>query len=65
MNSGVFIGDVEQYAVFDANISYRLPDFEGATFGLTATNIFNNVRREFVGAPEIGRLLMAQLSFEF
>jgi iron complex outermembrane receptor protein len=65
MNSGVYIGDVEQYTVFDANLAYQFPGLRGATVSVTGTNLFNNVRREFVGAPEIGRLIMAQLSFDF
>lgn len=65
MNSGVFIGDVESYTVFDANLAYQLPGMTGTTFSVTGSNLFNNVRREFVGAPEIGRLIMAQLSFDF
>jgi outer membrane receptor protein involved in Fe transport len=56
---------VEQYTVFDANLAYQFPGLRGATVSVTGTNLFNNVRREFVGAPEIGRLIMAQLSFDF
>jgi len=65
MNSGVFIGTVEEYTVFDANIGYQLPFAPEATVTLTATNLFDNQRREFVGAPEIGRLLLARLTYEF
>lgn len=65
MNSGVYIGDIEGYAVFDANVSYQLPWAPGATVTLTGTNLFDNVHRESVGAPEIGRLLMLRLAYEF
>jgi len=65
MNSGVYIGTVESYGVFDANIGYQLPFAPQATVTLTATNLFDNMRREFVGSPEIGRLIMARLSYEF
>jgi len=65
MNSGVYIGTVESYAVFDANIGYQLPFAPSATVTLTATNVFDNMHQEFVGSPEIGRLLLARLTYEF
>ncbi|HSG50135.1 MAG TPA: TonB-dependent receptor [Longimicrobiales bacterium] len=65
MNSGVYIGEVDSYTAVDANIAYRLPWAPGATVGLTATNIFDDVHREFVGAPMVGRMLLARLQYEF
>lgn len=65
MNSGVFIGDVDGYTVVDANLSYRLPFAPGASVGLTATNLFDNVHQEFVGAPFLGRMIMARMQYEF
>ncbi len=65
MNSGVYIGDVDSYTVFDANLAYRVPALAGATLSLTANNVFNNLHREFIGAPELGRLLMLRLQYGF
>ena len=65
MNSGVYIGTVDQYTVFDANIGYRLPLARPATLTLTATNLFDNLHQEFIGAPHLGRLLMLRLQYEF
>jgi iron complex outermembrane receptor protein len=65
MNSGVFIGDVPEYTVFDANLAYQLPWATGATVSVTGTNIFDNMRREFVGAPEIGRMVIVRLQYAF
>lgn len=65
MNSGVYIGLVDQYTVLDANIGYRLPMAPQATLTLTASNIFDNLHQEFIGAPELGRLLMLRLQYEF
>lgn len=65
MNSGVYIGDIDAYTSFDANVSYQLPWATGATVTVTGTNIFDNVHRESIGAPEIGRLLMVRLAYEF
>ena len=64
MNSGVFFGEIEGYAVFDANVSYQLPFYPGATAGLTVSNLFNNEHQEFIGAPELGRLLLFRLQID-
>ncbi len=65
MNSGVYVGDVQGYGVLDANVGYRLPFQPEARVSLTATNVLNNMHREFVGAPEIGRLLLLRLQYDF
>jgi len=65
MNSGVYVGDVEEYSVVDANIDYRLPWMAGASVSLTAYNLFDDEHQEFVGAPALGRLFMTRLTFTF
>lgn len=65
MNSGVYQGDVEAYQVVDASIGYRLPFQPGTHVSLTANNILNNLHREFVGAPEIGRMLLLRVRYDF
>ncbi len=65
MNSGVFVGDVESYTVFDANLSYKIPRISGATLSVTGNNLFDDLHREFIGAPQIGRLLMMRLQYDF
>lgn len=65
MNSGVYVGEVDAYTVVDANVSYQLPWLPDATVGVTATNLFDNMHREFVGAPEIGRLILTRLQVAF
>jgi iron complex outermembrane receptor protein len=65
MNSGVFVGTVDGYTVVDATLNYKLPWVPGASVGITATNLLDNVHQEFVGAPFLGRLVMAQMTYEF
>ena len=65
MNSGVYIDEVEAYQVIDASLGYRLPFQPGAHVSLTANNILDNMHREFVGAPEIGRMLLLRLRYDF
>jgi hypothetical protein len=35
------------------------------TITLTGTNIFDSLHQEFIGAPELGRLLMLRLQYQF
>ena len=65
MNSGVFVGDVEGYRVFDANVQLQIPGMTGAAVGLAATNLLDDKHQEFVGAPEIGRLILARVMYSF
>jgi outer membrane receptor for ferrienterochelin and colicins len=65
MNSGVYIGTVKSYTVFDANAAYEIPQFEGATLALTVNNIFDKKHQEFIGAPEMGMLALLQLTYVF
>ena len=65
MNSGVYIGVVDGYSVLDATIGYRLPFQPSTQVSLTANNVLNNMHREFVGAPEVGRLMLMRVSYDF
>ena len=64
-NSGAFVGDVPAYTVVDANVQYNIRTVPGATVTLSAYNLFDNEHREFIGAPEIGRLLLLRLGYTF
>ncbi len=65
MNSGVYQGTVDEYQVVDASVGYRLPFQPGTRLSLTANNVLGNMHREFVGAPEVGRLLLLRVHHEF
>lgn len=65
MNSGVFVGRVEGHTVFDANVNYRIAPLPGAAVSLAATNLFGTKHRQFIGAPELGRLLLLRLTYDF
>lgn len=58
-NSGV-----EDYFLLDATIGYDLENYaKGVRFDITAQNLLDNTHREFIGAPQVGRLVLARLSF--
>jgi outer membrane receptor for ferrienterochelin and colicins len=63
MNSGVYVGDVSAYTLVDAGGAYRLPRRPDMLLTLSVLNLLNDVHREFVGAPAIGRLAMLQLDY--
>lgn len=65
MNSGVYIGDVDGYGVVDLGVGWRLPFQPNARLSLSASNVLNNKHREFIGAPELGRLLLARVRYDF
>ncbi|MGI9078480.1 MAG: TonB-dependent receptor domain-containing protein [Gemmatimonadaceae bacterium] len=65
MNSGVFIGQIESYSLVDAGASYRLPFTPGLRVSLNVQNIFDDKHREFIGAPELGRLAIVQAQYAF
>ncbi len=65
MNSGTYIGTVGAYQVVDASLSYDLPFQPGTRLTLTANNIGNYEHQEFVGAPQVGRLLIMRVRHEF
>lgn len=58
--SGELIGRVDDYTVFDFNIEGHLS--EQTRLALTISNLTNNIHRELVGAPEIGRLAILRLT---
>ena len=65
VNSGVYIGEVDSYAVLDLNVGYSLPFSHNTRWSLTMQNLLNKKHQEFVGAPEIGRLAMVRLTQSF
>lgn len=65
VNSGVFVGEIDDYRVVDLNVAYRLRTLEGVTFQLDVSNLLDSGHRTFVGVPELGRFAMARLQYAF
>jgi outer membrane receptor for ferrienterochelin and colicins len=65
MNSGVYTGAVDGYKLLDVNAAYRLRAIPGATVSLTASNLFDKRHQQFIGSPELGRLLLLRMLYEF
>jgi iron complex outermembrane receptor protein len=62
MADGVYVGDVESHTVVDVSASY---DYSKVTFSVEASNLLDKQYQAFVGAPMIGRLVMAGLAVRF
>lgn len=65
VRSGEFNGRVDDYAVVDVSVGYQPPWLDGVTLTITASNLLDDRHREFVGAPELGRLVLARLRAQF
>lgn len=65
VKSGVFQGTIPGYAVLNLGATMQLPMHRDISLSITATNLFDNVHQEYVGAPAIGRLIVARVQAEF
>ena len=61
---GPYIGRVDAYTRLDLRAGYRVPAVPGLRLDLSAKNVLGTEHREFVGAPEIGRMVIARLTYE-
>ncbi|MYC98568.1 MAG: hypothetical protein F4X13_04790 [Gammaproteobacteria bacterium] len=64
-NAGVYAGEVEGYTVLDAQVRFPVPGLPRASATLTGANLLDDRHQEFIGAPEIGRLVVANLTYAF
>ena len=62
--SGVYSGRVNSYALVDCGVAYRIRRLGAATISATANNLFDRRHQEFLGSPEIGRLILVQFRTE-
>ncbi len=63
--SGVYRGRVDSYAAVNAGIAYQFPWRPTTRISLEGQNLFGAKHREFVGAPELGRLILTRLRVSF
>jgi iron complex outermembrane receptor protein len=59
--SGVYNGRIDSYAVVDAGVRFPLPGISRMNVTLDAYNLLDARHREYIGAPDIGRLLVVRL----
>jgi outer membrane receptor for ferrienterochelin and colicins len=64
-NSGVYIGNVDGFEVFDIGAGWRLPMMRDVWLQLDVMNLFDTQYASFVGTPIIGRMMMARVRWDF
>ncbi len=62
--SGVYMGRVSSYTLLDLRFLCRVPGWNRVTLSVSADNLFDVRHREFLGSPEIGRLVLVRLRTE-
>lgn len=66
VESGPYLGEVDDFFLLDVSAGYDLNNFfRGLRFDLAVSNLLNNEHREFIGAPQLGRLIMGQVNLTF
>ncbi len=64
--SGPYVGDVEDYFIMDLGMGYSfVGGLSGLRAGINVSNIFDSNHREFIGAPKLGRVAVARLTYAF
>ncbi len=56
---------VEPYTLADLSLGYRLPLRRAPTVQLTVQNLLNERYQSFPGVPELGRMALLRLKYEF
>jgi iron complex outermembrane receptor protein len=64
-NSGVYIGTVRAYNLYDASMTFRPNFLGGAMFSVMAQNLLDTRHAEFVGGAPLGRLIMTRIQYAF
>jgi iron complex outermembrane receptor protein len=65
-NTLAFVGGpVEAYTLVDAGVNFRPAFMKGALIAVNATNLLNDVHREFTLGSNIGRLIITRLQVTF
>jgi hypothetical protein len=64
-NSGVYVGPVRAYNLYDASANFRPNFLGGAMLSVMAQNLLDTRHAEFVGGAPLGRLVMTRIQYAF
>jgi len=56
---------VESVTLLDLTVGYRLPNLPGTMLQLSVTNLTDNAFQSFPGTPQVGRMALLRLRYEF
>jgi outer membrane receptor for ferrienterochelin and colicins len=66
VQSGVYDGQIDAFTLVDLGVGYHLDAYmQGLRVDMSIQNVLNNVRREFIGAPALGRMGMVRFTYSF
>lgn len=65
VRSGPYVGEVDSYFLLDIGAGYDVPEVPGLRADLSVSNVLDNEHRQFVGAPQLGRMGMVRLTYSF
>ena len=63
VNSGVYVGDLPEFRTTDLSVGYQI--LPTSRIDLSVQNIGDNKHQQFIGAPEMGRLMLLRVSHNF
>ena len=64
IRSGVHVGDIDDSFLIDVGMGYSFgPRMDGLRINLGVSNLLNRSHRQFIGAPKIGRIMIARLTY--
>ncbi|MFQ5568954.1 MAG: TonB-dependent receptor domain-containing protein [Rhodothermales bacterium] len=64
VRSGVYSGEVESYFLLDVGAGYDFSrTMPGLRLDVLAQNVLNEEHREYIGSPQLGRLVTARLTY--
>lgn len=64
-NSGPWVGDLAAITTLDANFGFRIPGYEDLWFQVDVSNVFDKAYQSMLGAPAIGRVVLARMRWDF
>ncbi|GAB5519447.1 MAG: hypothetical protein RhofKO_16980 [Rhodothermales bacterium] len=66
VRSGPYIGDLDSYFLVDLGAGYDLSQYaNGLRVDVQISNLLDTDHRQFIGAPSMGRMAMARVTFGF
>ena len=63
VNSGVYVGNLPEFRTTDLSVSYQI--LPTSRIDLSMQNIADEKHQQFIGAPEMGRLMLMRISHTF
>ncbi len=62
--SGPYVGTLNSYFLLDVGIGYDLDQYaRGLRIDVGVSNVMDDLHREFIGAPQLGRLAIARVTY--